>query len=159
MPPQTSAPKEMEGRPRSVLVIESNMLDEVAEKITAEVERFVLLLVVEADKLSDAVVPTHAKRLLDRGAVYVCVWGPDCERVHDCFDRIIVSNATEPADGADCIMTTWHSRDTLEEAVWFFQNAANPTDGFRLRLQTKWCRRATGLQYRSRVGFSWHGRG
>lgn len=28
------------------------------------------------------------------------------------------------------VMTTWHSKDSLSEALWFFANCVEPDDGF-----------------------------
>jgi hypothetical protein len=48
---------------------------------------FVLLLVLDAAKLETGLVYAAAEKLLDKGMVYVCVWGPDGERVEDIFDK------------------------------------------------------------------------
>ena len=61
--------------------------------------------------------------LIKLGAVYFCVWGPDCERVHD-----IVDESDPYADTV--IMTTWHDKESLEEALWFFLNSTWPDDHF-----------------------------
>ena len=53
---------------------------------------------------------------LDQGAVYVCVWGPDCERVHDIIDEVIVNRNPGETD-EDVIMTTWHDDEALNEAL------------------------------------------
>jgi len=37
-----------------------------------------------------------ARWLLNAGAVYVCVWGPHCERVHDILDEENIGPNPEP---------------------------------------------------------------
>jgi len=70
-----------------------------------------------------------AKKMLDAGVVYVCTWGNDCERMHDIFDEIIVEREKDKGYGS-CIMTTWHSKDTVDEALWFALNSAFPDDEY-----------------------------
>ena len=65
--------------------------------------------------------------------VYLSAWGPECERVHDCFDiPYLKGNWTgNPEDTCDTtIMTTWHSDEPLSEALWFFANSAFPAQAF-----------------------------
>lgn len=64
--------------------------------------------------------------LLDRGICYLCVWGPDCERVHDLFDAERLPKEPE----GRVVMTTWHSEDPLQEAIWFFANCTVPDEAF-----------------------------
>ena len=64
-----------------------------------------------------------ASKLLKAGAIYICAWGPDCERVHDIFDEEIVGSDPSPDD--PFIMTTWHSRETLAGAIWFVLMCSN----------------------------------
>ena len=70
-----------------------------------------------------AVLAEFSRRLLRAGCVYFCVWGEDCERVHDVFDG-------ECLDIDPVIMTTWHSKESLDEALWFSVFNAFPDDGY-----------------------------
>ena len=58
-----------------------------------------------------------------KGLVYLVAWGPDCERVHNLFDTI---DAEENPETDTVIMTTWHSEESLEEALWFALFSAWP---------------------------------
>ena len=67
--------------------------------------------------------------------VYFCAWGPDCERLHDIFDEVIVKDELgerrfSGPTANDVIFTTWHSKDSLIETLEFFATCAVPTDGF-----------------------------
>ena len=57
----------------------------------------------------------------------MCVWGPNCERVHDIFDEVHVGDGT--TEPSFTFMSTWHDDEPLEEAVWFFLQSAFPPDG------------------------------
>lgn len=88
-------------------------------EVTPEAPRFGLLLACDARGLSAETVGSVAKALYARGLCYLCVWGPDCERVHDIFDEV----------GAAIdrfVMTTWHKNEPIEEAAWFFISCAIP---------------------------------
>ena len=79
-------------------------------------------------------ISEFANAALTSGMVYFCAWGQDCERFHDIVDELIVEDEIGArlfagADAGDTIMTTWHKADTLEEALDFFINLAEPTSG------------------------------
>jgi hypothetical protein len=72
------------------------------------------------------------------GLCYFCAWGPDCERVHDLFDQVIIPfeiSAQNPLQ--KLIMTTWHERESLRKAAWFFQNCAWPSEA-KLQDDVEW---------------------
>ncbi|WP_449240162.1 DUF7684 family protein [Devosia neptuniae] len=52
----------------------------------------------------------------------ICVLGPDCERVHDVIDEIIVGDGSG-AEGQD-ITTTWHTDETVAEVREFARQFA-----------------------------------
>jgi hypothetical protein len=85
--------------------------------------RFVLFLVWDARGASDETVLQFARALVAKGLVYLVAWGPDCERVHNLFDTI---DAEENPETDTVIMTTWHSEESLEEALWFALFSAWP---------------------------------
>jgi hypothetical protein len=53
------------------------------------------------------------------GVVLVCVFGPDCERVHDVIDELVVGDAS---DDSRFLMTSWHTDETLEEVREFAES-------------------------------------
>ena len=75
-----------------------------------------LFLAMNARPMSTIEISDIANWALDQGAVYVCVWGPDCERVHDIIDEVIVNRNPGETD-EDVIMTTWHDDEALNEAL------------------------------------------
>ncbi len=72
-----------------------------------------------------------ATGLVQRGLAYACCWGDDCERLHDSIDRASVDKI-EAAGGdySNVVMTTWHSKESLRKALWFFEYAAEPAEAY-----------------------------
>jgi hypothetical protein len=67
---------------------------------------------------------------------YFCAWGPDCSRFHDIVDEVILGDDLDERlfvgpNAEDHIMTTWHERDRLDEALDFFINWAQPVGNFK----------------------------
>jgi hypothetical protein len=87
----------------------------------------VLLIVADSREVPVEEVARAAERLLAAGLIYVCVWGPDCERVHDIFDEVHVGDGTVEPEFT--WMSTWHDDEPLEEAIWYFLQCASPPDG------------------------------
>ena|ERR1700736_6744226 len=81
-----------------------------------------IFIAADSREVSTDEIARIAERLLQQGVRYVCVWGPDCERVHDIFDEMYVGKGDEPYKFD--LMTTWHKNDSIGEALWFFLNCA-----------------------------------
>jgi hypothetical protein len=101
-------------------------LDRWPEVMESIGERFGLFLACDATDLSADVLAKAAERALSDGAVYVCAWGPGCERVHDAFDDAYVLLGVK-ADELPPVTTTWHADESLDEALWYFVDVAHPT--------------------------------
>ena len=100
--------------------------EDVPEALHALSPHFVLLLAVDATRLSDDTLRMVARTVLGRGLAYLCIWGADCSRVHDQFDL-----ERDPAETEGTVVpTTWHDNEPLEEAVWYFAHNAYPSDDF-----------------------------
>jgi len=96
------------------------------EHLSLPSEHTVLLIVGDARDVSTDSIAQVAQRLLEAGLIWICAWGPDCQRVHDVFDEVHVGDGT--TEPPFTLMSTWHSGEPLEEAVWFFVNSAFPLD-------------------------------
>lgn len=115
--------------PKIVSLSIADSLTDLPALIQPENTNFVLLLAVDGTKVDSALVYSAVKKLLDKGMVYVCVWGPDCERVHDTIDQAIIQQNPDETD-TNVVITTWHDKDPISEAVWFFLNCAWPADDY-----------------------------
>lgn len=72
---------------------------------------------------------TVCEWLVESGCLYCCVWGEACETWHDEVDHANIrafNGGVIPDD--QFIMTTWHDKEALSEALWFVGTAAeHPT--------------------------------
>jgi hypothetical protein len=114
---------------RELYLCHAESVGDLPEEIQASSSNFGLLLALDAKALNDQEILGAAEKLVEKGLVVLCAWGPDCERVHDLFDKA-ARKKNDALSGGDVIMTTWHSRETLTEVMWFFIHAAFPTQSF-----------------------------
>jgi hypothetical protein len=87
--------------------------------------RFILFIGADASFASDDVLSSYAAAAISAGCVYVCAWGPDCERVHDYFDIADLEMSGWSGDGA-VVMSTWHPNESLIEALYYALIVAMP---------------------------------
>jgi len=105
-------------------------------QVDIPVRRFRLFVAADSTRNSVEEISHFSEIALTRGMVYFCGWGPGCERFHDILDEVIVGDETvgqnrfAPPTPGDTVMTTWHDRDTLEEALDFFVTCAVPSEGY-----------------------------
>ena len=92
-------------------------------------QKFVCLCVMDASLVSNDALGAFCSQLVDRGCAYFCVWGPDCERVHDIMDARVVGD-NPPETDIGCLMTTWHARESLAEAIDFFLTCTVPDEEY-----------------------------
>jgi hypothetical protein len=88
---------------------------------------FVVMVAIEGS-INDEWRKELANWLVRSGCLYACVWGDNCEAVHDCIDRAN-NEKFEYGDIPDdkFIMTTWHDKEPLLEAIWFAATSEHPT--------------------------------
>jgi hypothetical protein len=90
-------------------------------------QHFALFLALDALDVDSVTLMQFADRLIGDGPAYLVAWGPDCERVHDIFDSCIVDREViRGIKPPGCLMTTWHDREPLTEALEFFALCAIP---------------------------------
>src|SRR6476646_1795890 len=66
--------------PKVVSLLTADSLTDLSILIQPQNKNFVLFLALDGTKVDSALVYSAAEKLLDKGMVYVCVWGPYCER-------------------------------------------------------------------------------
>jgi hypothetical protein len=91
---------------------------------------FAVILAWNATDVSSELIAVVAEALLDRGAVSLSCWGDDCRRVHDILTESIVGPTPPVSRYSSSTMTTWHERESFEEALWYALFVAQPTDRF-----------------------------
>jgi hypothetical protein len=76
-----------DGAGRDLFLLSISRPQHMPRVISVSTPRFVCLLAWDARAAGVEEISDIARQLLDAGAVYVCVWGPGCERVHDIIDE------------------------------------------------------------------------
>lgn len=104
-------------------------LDDLPGNLKLPSLHFVLMIAMDAGHISAQALLNLAKWALCHGAVYICAWGPDCERLHDLIDRVIMESNSNETDET-VIMTTWHDKESLDEALWFTLNTTCPATAY-----------------------------
>ena len=111
-------------------------LDSLAWPASLSIPSKYFRLFVAADTANLPVdeISKFAAAALLKGLVNFCAWGAGCERFHDIVDECFVwdeaSGENRFKSQNDSIMTTWHEKDTLEEALDFFVRHAQPSEGY-----------------------------
>lgn len=103
---------------RDLFVLEIPMSGDLPADLPLTTSRFLCLIAWDARTASVDEISRVARALLGRGAVYVCAWGPNCERVHDIIDEEHVGPNPSP-EVSGVVMTTWHANESLAEAIRF----------------------------------------
>jgi hypothetical protein len=111
---------------RDLFLIEAAGPGDVPAVLALPCPYFACLLAWDATAVPDAEVAALARRLLLAGCVYVCCWGPGCERVHDLFDLAALDLGP---DGPFC-MSSWHAGVPLAEALWIRLFCSWPGDAY-----------------------------
>ena len=127
---------------KKVLFCAASSLDDLPDALSDLSSPFVFFIAADATSITEQTILEVGKKLLSHGMIYACVWGPDCEKFHDILDAAIVQrNPSESS--ANVVMTTWHSKETLEKAVWFFLNCAWPAPAYKQACES-WVAAAIG---------------
>jgi len=105
-------------------------LESAVRELQPSSRYFGLFIAVDALQIKSERILALAEALIPKGLACLCAWGPDCERVHDCFDEIEVATNIESTDD-NVVMTTWHDDETLSEALWYFVNSAFAVEKYR----------------------------
>ena len=100
--------------------------DDSPQSINAEPFRTILVAEMSVDEPRRNEVPQW---LVKCGCLYFIAWGIDCEAWHDAVDWAVLEKfgyGEIPDD--QFVMTTWHDKEPLSEAMWFAGNCAEHPD-------------------------------
>ena len=86
-------------------------------------------VLIADEPVSDVWQNEVASWLVQSGCLYFIAWGVDCESWHDAVDWTVLE-AFDFGDVPDdrFVMTTWHDKEPLSEALWFAGNCASHPD-------------------------------
>ena len=88
---------------------------------------FVVLLIADFSAGTRDDVVVLSRGLIAAGARYFCAWGQACQTAHLAFD---LACCDFEADNEPVILTTDHSKESLEDAIWFAMVCAYPADPY-----------------------------
>jgi hypothetical protein len=117
-----------EDRLPEIQVLFIGTIEELSDAIQPRNPQFTLFLAWDALALDQAQLRKWMQPLVDRGLVYFCAWGRECKALHDAVDMCDIEPQKNSGNPDFFIMTTWHDDEPLEEALWFFQTLALPTE-------------------------------
>jgi|GEM_PF-2428516 len=97
-----------------------------------------LFIAADAASMSNDDLDAIVTAALDSHCLFACTWGPGCERFHDCFDDHDVMRVLDSTPERPIVMTSWHDRESLADAVHFAMTGNCPDS--RWRIQSLPCR-------------------
>ena len=101
---------------RELYVLELDRLEELPARLGIPTRHFACLLVLDGRQTKAGDLHRCAASLLDQGAVYLSVWGPDCARIRALLDDAILFFETEAAEDG-IVLTEDHEGEALEDAL------------------------------------------
>lgn len=116
---------------RSLYSLSCELVSNIPDEIVFRDTHFALFLALDARGVSDQEIGEMAHHLFAKGLCYICVWGTECERVHDIFDEVEIAEGWQISPDS-VVMSTWHAGECLAEALWFFVNITEPDIAYEL---------------------------
>lgn len=102
---------------RELFVLELEKPEDFPDQLALSSPRFACLIAWDARAADAARIGQLASKLLSAGAVYICIWGPDCRRVHDIIGRTQVNPTPSTVNGRVAV-TSGDAKEPLAEAIW-----------------------------------------
>jgi hypothetical protein len=90
-------------------------------------KHFVTLLIADFSSTTRDDIVALSKQLISAGSRYFCAWGQECQIAHLAFDLACCEFET---DNEHVILTTDHSKESVEDAIWFTLVCAYPVDPY-----------------------------
>ena len=114
---------------RQLFLISVDDLTEIFPLPERDNSNFAVLLAIDGRKELVGNLGNIPQRLVAEGLVYLCAWGEDCKRVHDIFDDAAFEMESKSKKEMT-VMTTWHDKENIEEALWALLFCAIPEEQF-----------------------------
>ena len=105
---------------RRLYLMELADVDALPSNLALEGRHFACAILMDADSMETDAIGRMSVSLLEQGLVYACTWGPGCKRVHDIIDEEVVGGGPVIPRFPLLVMTSWHSGETLDDALYFW---------------------------------------
>jgi hypothetical protein len=115
------------GLDRSLYFAQIRDVDEWPDELPEPRPHFVVLLAMDATSTNDESIASLATKLISQGMVELHAWGPECNRIHDIFDRVEADRGVWTDDAF--VSTSWYEDEDLDDAMWGAVYAV-PTDAY-----------------------------
>jgi hypothetical protein len=112
---------------RELYVLELSSFGAAPPRISLPSPHYACLVACDAEAVPAARLLRLCRALLNGGAVYVCTWGPGCERLRDLFCGAARGLSPERADS---LTATWHATESLDAALWYWVNLTSPAERY-----------------------------
>lgn len=93
---------------------------EATADVVAPGRKFLLFVAADVGAADAADLVDWATPLVLGGCRGMAAWGANCTLVDDAFDWAVVWEEIQQDRELELVMTTWHDKDSLEEALWYF---------------------------------------
>ena len=114
---------------RDLFLLELAGFDDLPQRLTLPSRYFACLVACDAQAAAPQRILPFCSALLRSGAVYVCTWGPGCDRLQDFFDVASLADDSHPGE-SEPVMTTCHADESLDDALWYLINLTSPTPAY-----------------------------
>ncbi|MGA9407843.1 MAG: hypothetical protein WBW71_11995 [Bacteroidota bacterium] len=121
--------KEPDSFKRIVTLLSVNHFNEILPLPEHAGRHFTMLVAMDGLAEKPANVRNIPSDLLEEGLVYLSTWGPDCGHVADIFNEAAQMLNVSLYDEYR-FRSVYHDNDSLDDALWFFLNAAIPDDSY-----------------------------
>lgn len=102
---------------------------EALPELSFDTPHFLCLIGGDFTKIPPRDLVRLVSELLNRGACYFLCWGRGCETAHDLIDDMLIGDERFASEETD-IMTTWHSDQSIDDALFYLLCAAWPAEGY-----------------------------
>ena len=121
--------KEPDSFGRYITLLTLDHLNEILPLPERVGRHFTMLVAMDGFVETRASFLNVPKALIEEGLVYLCTWGPDCGHVCDIFSQAAeLLNARQQEEYN--FRSMYHDNESLDDALWFFLNAAIPDDSY-----------------------------
>ncbi len=114
---------------RSLYLLDVPSIADVPPKLDLATRYFVCLIAADSEDTPREKLSALVQNLVASGCAYLAAWGAGCEALHDIADQKIAELSEDNRHLLE-VMTTWHDKEPLSEALWDLLNISWPANPF-----------------------------